>query len=190
MEEETNEKTIIIKKEGYDINVLNSILLMVLTISGNYIDSTFTCDVQNYLNNNIIAKNILILFTIYFTLNFISRENKNPLELCINAIFIWTGYIFFMKQRIMFIAISTLLLMLTHFFDTYVKYYRGLYNEYKEKKYLENKEMFVKIRKITFYITILSVLFGFAFYAKEKYYDEGYDIKTIFSMLFEKEICI
>jgi hypothetical protein len=177
----------------YNQNLLKSVLLLTLAVSGNFVGNTLGCKSQYHMTNNMYVKHVLLLFIIYFTLNFSSDNSQNPTELFKNAFIIWICYLLFTKQNITFTAISIGLIIATYILDSYVSYYDGIFVnpsiEQEEKlKSLEIKDKYVMYRDYTFNASIFTILLGFGLYFKEKYleYAEEFDILTF---LFGKVEC-
>ena len=78
-------------------NYLPSVFLLILTISGNFLAETFSCSVRELLENNYIAKQILLFFIIYFTSTFNDENEGSPLDKLKRTFII---YIFFDYQYI------------------------------------------------------------------------------------------
>ena len=67
--------------ENININdIIKSIFLMLLAISGGYVAQTLGCKTQNLLTNNLYVKHIVIIMLIYFTSN-VFGETKILLSL-------------------------------------------------------------------------------------------------------------
>ena len=60
-------------------DIIKSIFLMLLAISGGYVAQTLGCKTQNLLTNNLYVKHIVIIMLIYFTSS-VFGETKNPNE--------------------------------------------------------------------------------------------------------------
>ena len=79
-------------------NIMNGVLLLILAIAGNFIAETLGCKTQKLLTENMLAKHILILFIIYFSLGFTSESNPNPIILLRNSVSIWVLFLLFSMQ--------------------------------------------------------------------------------------------
>jgi len=65
------------QKVTYD-NVLPGFLLLMLAISGNFMASTFGCQLYDKLSNNFVYKNILVFLLMYFSIYFSERYPDHP----------------------------------------------------------------------------------------------------------------
>ncbi len=176
----------------YNGNMVKSILFLLLAISGSFSETTLACKTRYYLENNMYMKHLLLVTIIYFTLNY-SYTNENPEKLFGRAISIWIFYIIFQKQHMYFTVVTFLGIAITYILDTYVDYYRKLKESSDTKqevldKINKNEKYFIKTRNITFYITIITVIFGFIFYSIEKYQEYGSAFSIIY-LLFGKIKC-
>jgi len=80
-------------------NIMNGVLLLILAISGNFIAETLGCKTQKLLTENMLAKHVVILFIIYFSLGFASESNPNPIDF-IKKLSINMGIIFIIYQNV------------------------------------------------------------------------------------------
>jgi hypothetical protein len=158
---------------NYNSGLVKSVLLLSLAISSNYIGSVFGCQAQALLSSNIYAKHVVLLFVIYFTINYISYDNPNPFQLIKSTLIIWMCYLIFIRQTVTFTAISVLLLMSTYIVDNYVNYYDVKLKEIANKKekngIINKKEKLEIFRNVLFFSTLLSIGTGFSLYFKEKH---------------------
>lgn len=164
---------------SYNPNLLKSILLLVLAVSGNFVGNTLGCKTQYHMTNNMYVKHILIIFITFFTLNYTTSENEDPSKQIVRAFLIWTCYLLFTKQNITFTGLSASFLVLTYMFDTFYSYYEKLSKE-GDLKYKEKANKFNNLKEYSFKAGLLTVLVGFSMYFMEKYdeYGDSFDILT------------
>lgn len=96
-------------KEGYgyfDHNTISesymmAAFLVIVAISGNFLAETLGCQFQKLLNN-MVFKNLLIYFTIYFTIEVSSSKDivKNPLKIAWESLIVWTMFKFFTRMNL------------------------------------------------------------------------------------------
>ena len=96
-------------KEGYGYFKLDDVsekymmaaFLVILAVSGNFLAETLGCPLQKLLDN-MIFKNLLIYFTIYFTIEISSSEAiaESPIKTGWNALIVWTLFKFFTRMHI------------------------------------------------------------------------------------------
>ena len=67
-------------------------ILLIRSVSGNYIAETLSCSTRYILTHNMLAKQIMILFMIYFTINFTSDTVIEPVKQMKNYISTRMGY--------------------------------------------------------------------------------------------------
>jgi len=178
---------------NYNSNLLKSILLLVLAVSGNFVGNTLGCKTQFNMTNNMFIKHILLIFIVFFTLNFSANENENPFTQIFRALMIWIFYLLFTKQNIIFTSISAGMIVLIYMLDTFSTYYKN--KSYDNNLTKLTKDEHIKkyqtiniIRDYSFKIVLLIILIGFSLYLREKYIEYGSDFKFI-TFIFGKPNC-
>ena len=141
-------------------NIMNGVLLLILAISGNFIAETLGCKTQKLLTENMLAKHVVILFIIYFSLGFASESNPNPMILLRNSVSIWVLFLLFTKMSLNFNIFVFGLVVLYHFINTYINYYSGL----DKKKYKKEIDNYNKILYYLKYLIIGLLIVGFVLY--------------------------
>ena len=96
-------------KEGYGYLKHSSVtesyvmaaFLIIVIISGNFLSETLGCQFQKLLDN-MIFKNVLIYFTIYFTIELSSDDSipENPLITSLKALTVWIIFKFFTRMNL------------------------------------------------------------------------------------------
>lgn len=158
-----------------DDNIMNGVLLLILAISGNFIAETLGCQSQKLLRNNMIAKHIMILFIIYFSLGFASESYLNPMVLLRNSVSIWVLFLLFTKMSLYFNIFVFGLVVLYHFINTYINYYSSK----DKKKYKKKIDNYNKILIYLKYLIIGSLIVGFVLYLNKQRKDHGKNWSTI-----------
>lgn len=178
---------------SYNPNLLKSVLLLVLAVSGNFVGNTLGCKTQYHMTNNMYIKHALLIFITFFTLNYTAGENENPAKQIMRAFMIWSCYLLFTKQNIAFTGLSAGILVLTYVIDTFSSYYEKKSEEKDlgEKAQKENKEKTITLNKFknySFKVGILTIIIGFSLYFREKYIEYGNDFNVL-TFIFGKTTC-
>jgi hypothetical protein len=173
----------------YNPNLIKSVMLLTLAVSGNFIGNTLSCKTQYYMTNNMYVKHLLILLIVYFTLNYSSNDNPNPIELIKNAFYIWVCYLMFTKQSITFTMIVACIFFSVYLLDSFVSYYNKLEKNEKTKSEIKNKiDSYSKYRNYLFKGGLATLLIGFISYFMEKKSEYGNDFNFT-TFLFGKVQC-
>lgn len=154
-------------------DLIKSIFLMLLALSGGYVAQTLGCKTQKLLTENMYVKHIVIIMLIYFTSSVFS-EDKKPNENMKTTLVIYIFYLLFTKMNIYFTLTVFAMLGINYILSTYVKYYE------KEEIEEDHIELFKDYqKKLTIGIAVL-VITGFTLYATEKYKEYGnkFSLKT------------
>jgi len=198
----------------YNPDLLKSVLLLGLAVSGNFVGETLGCKTQFHMSNNMIVKHVVLLCIIYFTLNFVSEQNEDPTQLVMNALLIWGSFLVFTKQNINFTMVSAILIMATYVLDSYAQYYAGEMKKASASAEMEMEEeegeeemeeaeveamtdlgslakqhqQFVTWRNYAFNAAIAVTAIGFLMYLQEKRIEYGSNFNFI-TFLFGKVKC-
>lgn len=167
-----------------DPKIIQSVFLLLLAMSGAYIDNIFGCQAQYIIKTNVFAKHLILLFIIYFTVTYSGDnddEEYDPLEFLKSSIIIWILYTLFIRQNLDFTIISGLLLMATYVLDGYVK-------KYEKKGDDEKKEKMLKYKKIALYSSVGSIILGSSIYFidKKNEYKDNFDF---YKFIFGTVVC-
>jgi hypothetical protein len=165
-------------------NIMNGVLLLILAISGNFIAETLGCKTQKLLTENMLAKHVVILFIIYFSLGFTSESNPNPMILLRNSVSIWVLFLLFTKMSLNFNIFVFGLVVLYHFINTYINYYSSL----DKKKYKKEIDNYNKILNYLKYLIIGSLIVGFVLYFNKQRNDYSKNWST-FNFIFGVNKC-
>ena len=161
--------------------VLKATLLLVLSVSGNFLAETLGCQSQKVLGN-MIVKHVLILFMIYFTIDFTQRDQDtiNPFINVFKAICVWILFHLFTHMNIIPTFIVGLLLMILFFISNYRHY---IDNKKKKSttdlKNLESMDNTLKLTQELIFVTMfIIILVGCSIYYFEKKREYKTDFKT------------
>jgi len=166
--------------------IIKATLLIVLSIAGNFLAETLGCGAQRWLSN-MYVKHIMIIFLIYFTINFTQgdKELTNPITNVGKALLVWLFFHCVTHMNIVPTVISMLLIMTVFIISNYKKYYKGLAEKLNpnNKKEVEQHKIFnnilEKAEDITFVLAIITTLVGFTYY----FIKQRHDHKNHFSFL-------
>ena len=168
-------------------SILKATLLLVLSVSGNFLAETLGCQSQKVLEN-MFVKHILIFFMIYFTIDFTQSDKNiiNPFVNVLKALSVWILFNLFTHMNIIPTFIVFIILMVLFFISNYRHYIDEKIKQEKKNKNLENLDNSLKLsQKILFVIIILIIIIGcIAYYLeKRKEYGRGFKIwKFIFGV--------
>jgi len=158
--------------EGY----VKSILMVVLTLSGNFFAEILGCNTQQLLSSSMFFKHLLQLISIYISMDIYDSKIKHPITKLKNTLLLYSIFIMFNKMNIYFTAIVSLLILTIFIINNYIEYYKTIR---KETKFLE------KINKIISNVSLFTILIGFIIYYLDKKgeYTKNWDMyKFIFGI--------
>jgi len=104
-----------------------------------------------------LAKQIMILFLIYFTINFTSDTVINPVIQMQNAFYVWLFFLMFTKMNIYFTVLAFLLLATLYTLKNYKAYWK---QEEKDELYRYTDD----VSKIVETTMLITVILGFVVY--------------------------
>ena len=114
------------------IDIIKSIFLLNLAVSGNFVAETLGCKTQLLLHSNMYAKQIVIFLMIYFTLGFVGNSIIHPLVNLKFTFFIWILYLFFTKMNIKFTIFAMALITISYVIYNYKEFLKESQNKDKE----------------------------------------------------------
>ena len=147
--------------------ILKATLLLFISIAGNFLAETLGCKTQFYLEN-MYVKHILILFMIYFTIDFTQGEIVNPIVNIKKAIIIWVIFHLFTHLDIIPTVIVLLIFMVLFFISNYLIYLKKIG---KDGSKLD--KILKKTESILYILTLTIIIGGFFYYYLEKKNEYG-----------------
>lgn len=145
--------------------ILKATLLIVLSVSGNFLAETLGCRTRKALEN-IFVKHLLLLFMIYFTIDFSKDEDapqEHPIKNMFKALIVWVVFHIFTHLKQVPTMILIILLMIVYISDNYSSYLSSLPGD--NSKFIENLRL---VEKISFIFALIVGIGGFIIYYIEK----------------------
>ncbi len=160
-------------EEYLTFDIIKSLFLLVLVVSGNYIGELLGCRMKNVLHNNIYVKQITLFLLIYFTLGLVGDDIKHPLDVLKDTVILYLLYIILTKTHLYFTVIILFFVFCLYIIDEFEKY-----NE--EKKINYDKDFYKKMKNNIMKMVILLVIVAFLhyLYIKKKEYKNNFNIIT------------
>ena len=156
-------------------SVIKAMLLLILSVSGNFLAETLGCQTQHILKKMYI-KHILLFSMIYFTINFTKRHNENihPNLIIGKSLIVWVLFHLYSHLDIIPSILSILLIMIIYYLSNYRDY---LHNKKEKDTHLDDKLKFYQ--KILMGALLTTIIVGFLIYLIEKKieYKSKFDIK-------------
>lgn len=140
-------------------NYIKGVFLLILAIFGNFLAVTLSCPLQEYLTNNILAKQISIFALIFFSVDITSYENANPTSKLLQTVMIWIGFLILTKIDLQYSLTLFILLGTIYLLQSYIEFY-------KENTPLQNK--LILIQNVLEIFTGIVLLFGLYKYLQNK----------------------
>ena len=135
----------------------SGLLLLILSVAGNFIAETLGCGTQRLLMRSMIAKQILILFLIYFTINFTTSDDIEPVQQIKNSLYVWVFFLMFTKMNVYFTIAAFLMLAVLYGIGNFQSYYR-------QNNQPDKDEEFEKLSLLLEKIMLVTVVAGFLYY--------------------------
>jgi hypothetical protein len=149
-------------------NIIKGIFLLILTAASNFIAETLGCKTQTLLGNSMMLKHLLNLFLIYFAINLTSdRDTDHPLVIMKRTLYVWIGFILFVRLNIYFTGAVLTLLVVAYILGNYIEYYEKNNGDIKHTNILR------AYREQIFNIIPIVIAIGFLLYSSEKYNEYG-----------------
>jgi hypothetical protein len=121
-------------------------------------------------------KQFIIFLMIYFTTNFTSSKNEDPIKNLQKSLLIWLGFIMFAKQTLTTSLIIFGLLIFMYINDQYIKYFNDIKEQTKDDK--ETLKYRKKLQNYLIYGFVIILVSGFAWYSikKRKQYNGDFNL--------------
>ena len=160
-------------------NIIKTILLLLLSVSCNFISETLGCKTQYILTKFMITKHIIIGLIVYFSLSFVNYKHIHPLFNLLYTCLIWMLFIMFTKLDLVITIICYSLLIINYVIYTYIEYYKQFNNKYK--KFVEKLE---KLYNYINYFIVILIIVGFIKYVYIHYNVIGKTNFSIYKFIF------
>jgi hypothetical protein len=163
--------------ENIYINVIAGVFLLFLAISGNFLVETLNCHTQQLLTNSVVAKQVMIFFIIFFTIDFSNLVVEKPSVKLVKTVMVYIFYLLFTKMNKKPTLIVFILLIITYIVNSYKRYYRFRYEEitnssielHKEKKHHQQyADYLLRLEAILLFTIMVTILVGFYYYYNQK----------------------
>ena len=157
-------------------NYIKSILLVVLSLSGNYFAEILGCNTQKLLGNNMAVKHILQIISIYITMNLYSSNKIHPITKLKNTLFFYVLFIMFTKMNLFFTGLVFCMILSMFIINNYIDYYKEHKKEYTH---------LIKINELITRVVLATLCLGVLIYFldKKKEYSGTWDTyKYIFGV--------
>jgi hypothetical protein len=167
----TIKKTDLLKES---LGIIDGVFLLFLAISGNFIAETLGCQTQELLSRNIIAKQCLTFFIIYFTIDYSGEDREAPTIKLTKASLVYVFLLLFTKMDIKPTIFVFIILFGIYISNSYKKYYNATFKEIKKSSKEETEKHNKQIEKISnlqqtlMGVAIVVILAGVFMYLKEK----------------------
>ena len=145
-------------------DIVKGIYLLILIIIAGDTASTFSRQGHKFLQNNYIAKHVIIICIIYFTIDYSGKKINHPMQTLLLTGLIWLFYILISKQNLTFTIIIFGLITLIYLLYDFMIYYKDQYKKTKDKELQSKIDTLDKIITYTTYIIIGISVIGFLKY--------------------------
>lgn len=155
----------------YDLStVQRGMFWLWLAVSGNFISETLGCKTQQFLNDNMYAKQIVTFAILYFVTGFIDTTKTNPLEHFKLSGIIWVIFLLFSKMHLVPTIIAFALVCISYVLNDYSRYYKESGDIEKSETYKTYSDWVLKAN-----ISLIVVSFIVYFIAKYKEYKGNFN---------------
>lgn len=137
---------------GMTEDIIKGIYLLILMIISGITSGTFSKQGTKYLQTSSMAQHILILFIIYFTIDYSGSKNRHPKETLFITFIIWIFYILMSKQNIYFTICLFIQITILYILYDFSRYYKDMYDKTHDYSYK------TAIKDIDTYINYISIL--------------------------------
>lgn len=170
-------------KMTLDTSSTKGVFLLILAISGNFVAETLGCKTQKLLTNNMVAKHMVSIFVLYFSLGLFSDKKADPKQTIKMTLIIYIMFVLFTKMDIKFTIIVFSLLAINYIISNYVDYYSTFEESSDEYKKVQTLN---KIQRYLITMIGILIIIGFTLYFKKQYKDYNKNWSTKHFLLGKK----
>ena len=152
--------------------LIKGALLVFLAMSGNFLAELLGCKTQKLLAENMWAKHIILIFSIYFAVGF--TTNLNPVTNMRDTLVIWLIFLLFTKLSVAFTGIIFICLAGLYITQNFLDYYKV--QDSLSKKTLD---LIVKVKNMFTIGLIIILIIGFTLYSRQQFLDHRDDFSAI-----------
>ena len=152
--------------------LIKGALLVFLAMSGNFLAELLGCKTQKLLAENMWAKHIILIFSIYFAVGF--TTNLNPVTNMRDTLVIWLIFLLFTKLSVAFTGIIFICLAGLYITQNFLDYYKV--QSSLSKKTLD---LIVKVKNMFTIGLIIILIIGFTLYSRQQFLDHRDDFSAI-----------
>jgi len=146
-------------------STIRGVFLLILAIMGNFTAETLGCRTRKLLTENMVAKHLVSVFILYFSIGIFSKKQVDPRETIRTTSTIYILFILFTRMNIKFTMFVFFLLAINYIIWNYIDFYKTK----EEKNFKDRVNKLVKLQNNIFYIILVFIIIGFILYTKEQY---------------------
>jgi hypothetical protein len=163
-----------------NLNLIKGVFLLLLAVSGNFVGETLGCQTQYLMTNNMIVKQLIIYFLIYFTVDFTSQQNLHPVESFKKTTIIWVLYLLFTKMNITYTGIAAAILVGIYISSDYATYYQTQIDDnIQDENNQEELDKYQNMQNNLLKGLVVVIIVGFLSYLSEKRQEYGQNFNFI-----------
>jgi len=162
----------------------NGLLLLCISVMGNYVSQTLGCQTQKLLANNMFFKKFVILMIIYFTLNVTNKDVVHPLEQLSVSFVLLLFFILFTRMNLTFTIIVFMLLCTSYVIQNGIHYYQENNVNNKNDGIVNTLSNFNNILGMA--INFITIVGFILYYLKERKEKKRF---SFYYFIFGKKIC-
>ena len=162
----------------------NGLVLLCITVMGNYTAQTLGCQTQKLLSNNMFFKKFVILMIIYFTLNVTNKDVVHPLEQLSVSFVLLLFFILFTRMNLTFTITVFILLCTSYVIQNGVSYYKQNNVNNKNDGIVNTLSNFNNILGMA--INFITIVGFILYYLKERKEKKRF---SFYYFIFGKKIC-
>lgn len=183
-------------------NINKGLLLLLLSVFANFVAPTLGCQMQKILDQSIYAKQAIIFFMIYFTINFTSQDVESPITQLYRSLLLYVYFLLMNRMDLQFTVLILLSILSIYVINNFIDYHtQGNKNNADTKettdtmiqkpeeklKYANTLQRMKTIQNILIYINVAILFVGvFRYYFRQKQQHSNFSNMTF---LFGKTLC-
>lgn len=154
--------------ELLNMNLLRGVFLIIVLVLGTTVNTTYSKRLLNLIKENDYIKHIVLIWIIYFSIDYSDDKLQDPLKTFKQTLLIWILYLVISKQKPVFIVFNILLLSIIYVLNQSKEYNESQQTDMStiESEHSQTIDLYIRY---LLYLLVVSIIVGvYDYYSYKK----------------------